>query len=211
MVIKKFIKYFVILFLLSFILLNWVDYGWLFNYRVVGDLASDVLPLAEEEIVEETVLPMIEEVETPKFENNTIRIPSINISAPILFYPDPTGNDILTKALDRGTVHFPSSVLPGEAGQTIILGHSAPEGWPKIKYDWVFSQVNLLQVGDEIFVYYNNQEYIYLVKDTIFLEKGEEVPAKDNLSSQNSLILLSCWPPGKDYKRIGIVSELLTN
>ena len=56
-----------------------------------------------------------------------------------------------------------------------------------------------------------NKKITYYVTDTIFLEKGEEIPEKDLTNSQNYLIIISCWPPGKDSKRIAIMSELTIN
>jgi len=99
--------------------------------------------------------------------------------------------------------------LPGSVGQTIILGHSAPSGWPKIKYDWVFTHLVDLEKGDEIFVYFNNRKYVYEVKEKLFFEKGEEVQESSLTNSENMLVLISCWPPGKDIRRIGVSAELV--
>jgi len=212
MKIIKFWKYFILLFLINFVLINWVDYGWFFNYRAMAGLASglfqDEKPM--QLMPEDEIVAVDEEVEIYQGKEKILEIPRIGISAPIVFFDGPTENDILGKALDGGVVHFPESVLPGKIGQTIILGHSAPPGWPKIKYDWVFSEVNTLEEGDEIFVYFGSQEYIYSVKNKVFLEKGEELPRESYSSSQNTLILISCWPPGKDYKRIAVIAEPLT-
>jgi LPXTG-site transpeptidase (sortase) family protein len=215
MKIRKLWKYFVLLFLINFVLINWVDYGWFFNYRAMAGLASGLfqeekprqLMPEDEVIVSEAVA---EEVEVYQGKEKILEIPRIGISAPIIFFDEPTDNGALSKALDEGTVHFPDSVLPGQAGPTIILGHSAPPGWPKIKYDWVFSEVSLLEEGDEIFIYFGAKEYIYHVKNKVFLDRGEDIPAETYLASGNTLILLSCWPPGKDYKRIAVIAEPLT-
>jgi LPXTG-site transpeptidase (sortase) family protein len=86
------------------------------------------------------------------------------------------------------------------------LGHSAPAGWPKIKYDWVFSRLNELSDGDEIFVYFENKKYTYQFSKKIFLEKGEELPSLLT-NSENILVLISCWPPGKDLRRIAVVAK----
>ena len=109
-------------------------------------------------------------------------------------------------ALNRGAVYFPNSVLPGDMGQTIILGHSAPPGWPKIKHDWIFTRLSELVEGDEIFVYFNHRKYTYHVSGKIFLDRGEELP-ESLTNSENMLILISCWPPGKDLRRIAVEAK----
>ena len=110
----------------------------------------------------------------------------------------------MQKALNIGVVLFPDSVLPGESGQTIILGHSAPVGWPKIKYDWIFSRLNELTEGDEIIVYFNNRKYAYVVSRKVFLERGEEISEDGLTNDENMVVLISCWPPGKDLRRIAV-------
>jgi sortase (surface protein transpeptidase) len=60
---------------------------------------------------------------------------------------------------------------------------------------------------DEIFVHFEHQKYTYYVTKKIFLRKGEEIP-QGLTNSENMLILLSCWPPGKDYKRIAVEATL---
>jgi len=106
-------------------------------------------------------------------------------------------------------VLFPGSALPGQKGQTIIEGHSAPPGWPKIKYDWVFSRLNELEKGDEVILNFNHKKLNYYVTQKIFLNSGEEIAPKDLTNSENMLILISCWPPGKDIKRIAVMAEPL--
>ena len=139
-------------------------------------------------------------------KNNFIEIPKLNIEAPIIFTEN-SDSENLEKMLDKGVTHFPLSVLPLEKGTTIFLGHSAPAGWPKIKHDWVFSDVAELEKGDEILIYFDNKKITYYVTNKIFLEKGEKIPEQGLTNFQNTLVLISCWPPGKDSKRIAIISE----
>lgn len=194
---KRFLKYFVFLFLIVFLVINWNNISWVFNYKAISRVISDFF---QKENSATTL-----EYST---REGSLEIPKIEISAPLVFVKNSNGEDVY-KSLDRGVVHFPSSVLPGEAGQTIILGHSAPPGWPKIKYDWVFSRINELAEGDEIFVYFDNKEFKYSVTKKIFLERGEEIPKDSLTNSKNVLILISCWPPGKDIRRIAVEAKLI--
>jgi LPXTG-site transpeptidase (sortase) family protein len=239
--IKIFWKPFVLSFLLAFLVINWIDVSWVFNYKVISGISSDFFqkdnleavsnePVSNEPVsnsFEEDKTELIKKEESNNSEvlskaneeqnkssqdsglpekKNILEIPKIGISAPLVFVENADEED-LYKALDSGVVYFPGSVLPGQTGQTIFLGHSAPAGWPKIKYDWVFSEINELTKGDEILIYFNYQKYSYSVTRKIFLDKGEEIPS-GLTNSNNMLVLISCWPPGKDLRRIAVEAEL---
>ncbi|MFH1036499.1 MAG: sortase [Patescibacteria group bacterium] len=192
---KKLIKYFVLIFFLSFLVINWSEISWIFNYRAVSRYASD---LSQKVSGEETASTTADAIE----KGDSIEIPAIGITAP--FIVDKKLNDVtIYGALDTGVVLYPTSVLPGQKGQTVILGHSAPANWPKIKYDWVFSKISELKAGDKITVNYDGKEFDYSVTRTIFLNKGDAIPQSDSNSS-NVLVLVSCWPPGTDSRRIAV-------
>lgn len=198
--IKRLYKAFIFIFLVSFLIINWNDISWIFNYRVISQSLSNFFQ--RESSVESEMSETIEFEYSEK--ENSLEIPKIEVIAPLVFVQD---IDKVYKTLDKGVVHYPDSVLPGEKGQTIILGHSAPPNWPDIKYDNVFTLLNELEKGDEIFIFFNHQKYNYSVERKIFLEKGEEIP--DALTnSDNMLILISCWPPGKNIRRIAVESVL---
>ena len=202
--IKRLYKAFIFIFLISFLIINWNDISWVFNYRVISESISNFF---QKDTPVESSTP--ETIKTIEFEysekENSLEIPKIEVSAPLVFVEDV---DKVHRTLDTGVVHYPDSVLPGEKGQTIILGHSAPPNWPDIKYDNVFTLLNELERGDEIFIFFNHQKYNYSVERKIFLEKGEEIPENGLTNSNNVLMLISCWPPGKNIKRIAVESVL---
>jgi len=221
---KNIFKAVVLVYLISFFVINWSDVSWLFNYREVTGLVQDFFnpyPSIDanamgryfapnqqlgSQIVQINSAPLA--VYTDK--QNTLEIPKINISVPIIFSAS-SDRDALTKDLDKGVVFYPGSVYPGQVGRMIILGHSAPLGWPKIKHDWVFTDLDKLIVGDKIMIDVNNQQYTYIVKQKTIIERGADVPSYDLASSTNVLTLISCWPPGKDYQRIAVTTELATS
>ncbi len=178
-----------LIFLISLLALNWSDIYWIFNPRVISFGIQSVV--GRNESINETYYQ----------EVDSINIPLINISAPIVESKGSSDRDF-AEALDRGVVHFPESAIPGEIGTAILLGHSAPAGWPKINYDWVFSEIEKLNEGDKIEIYFNKRKYIYKVKEKIFLEIGEDLPSY--ASDKSEIVLLSCWPPGRNIKRIGV-------
>lgn len=197
-IIKQFWKPFVFIFLLVFLLINWQDIALVFNYRVIyGRLKSLA---GDKKLAEVRPLPVVRERVSGK--EDSVVIPKIDVEAPIILV-DGQKTQPLEKYLTKGVLLFPDSVLPGQQGRTIILGHSAPANWPDVNYDRIFTELNELVQGDEIYVYFNKQEYVYRVKNKFFLDKGEELP--EHLTETESvLVLLSCWPPGKDQKRIAV-------
>ena len=218
MEIKKLWKYFLFIFLIAFVIFNWSDIFWVFNYQAVSGFLSELFKASEPEKKElvfdrasnDTVDIVDEnEDEDEKYQyfekDNSIEIPKISIDAPLIFVESGDQKEI-ERVLNLGTVHFPESALPGKKGQTIILGHSAPPGWPKIRYDWVFSDLNELIQEDEIYIYFNNYKFVYSVTNKYFLDRGEELP-QFLTNSKNVLVLISCWPPGKDYRRIAVVAQ----
>ena len=219
---KKILKVAVMIYLASFLIINWSDVSWVFNYKEVIGLVSDFFnpyPSIDATTIDAYFYPnhslstkVTEEIK-PAVTNytdkqNTLEIPKISISVPIIFSTS-TDKTAIAKDLDSGVVYYPNSVYPGQQGQIIILGHSAPLGWPKIKHDWVFSDLDKLQIGDSIMIDLNNKQYTYTVKQKTIIKRGAEVPADSAAIDSNVLTLISCWPPGKDYQRITVQAELV--
>jgi len=222
---KKILKAILILYVASFLIINWADVSWIFNYRAVSGLVSDFFnpyPSIDAVAIGEYFYPnhsvtqengdeiVINPQTSYTDKEKVLEIPKINISVPIIFSTN-ADNASLVKDLDAGVVYYPGSVYPGQIGQIVVLGHSAPPGWPKIKHDWVFTKLDDLSEGDSIFVYLNNKKYTYIVKQKSIIAKGADTPASRLSSENNVLTLISCWPPGKNYQRIAVEAVLLQN
>lgn len=211
------------IYLASFFIFNWNDVSWIFNYKEVYGLVSDFFnpyPSIDASSVDPYFYPNhsqaaasapAKDAKTNYTEKqNTLEIPKISISVPIIF-PASTNKAVLAKDLNSGVVYYPGSVYPGQTGQILILGHSAPPGWPKTKNDWVFTDLEKLSPGDSIMVDLNNKQYTYAVKQKTIIKRGANVPDDGSSLKNNVLTLISCWPPGKDYQRIAVQAELLTD
>ena len=200
---RKLWKFFIFLFLVSFIVVNWSDISWIFNYKVIYRGLSNFFEKNKKIAVE---TPNVKRSSDYFNKEDSIEIPKIGVKAPIIFEENNSEEDF-EKALKKGVLHYPQSALPGEEGTTIILGHSAPPNWPKIDYDWIFNDLNELNTGDEIYIYFNQSQYIYKVTEQFFLNPGQDIP-QSLTNSKYVLNLVSCWPPGKDQKRIAVGAEL---
>ena len=223
----------IFLFLLSFIINNWNDVSWVFNYKEVAGLThdffnpdqeDDVLLASANQIIATNYLVPIANASEKKAplivptqkeypssdKSNSLEIPSINLVTSLVI-GESTNLAILAKNLDQGAVYYPGSVSPGQNGQSIILGHSAPPNWPHIKHDWVFSEINSLNMGDQIILYYQNKQYSYRVIKKEIIDKGQDIEVNPLSANSNILTLVSCWPPGKNYQRITVQAQLIGN
>ena len=189
---------FIIIFFIAFFSLNWSSVSWLFNSRYLFSVLSRLFSVQRG-------------VQTRSFSSSSfytekediVFIPKIQVWAPLVFSPTDRLDD-MAKALKKGVLHYPHSVLPGEKGKVIILGHSAPPGWPKVNHYSVFSKLDELKKGDKTFVYFKNKEYRYSVTDKFFVKPGTKIESLRLTNSGNMLFLLSCWPPGKPLQRVVI-------
>jgi len=235
---KRILKLAVVIYLASFLIINWNDVSWIFNYTEVSGLVSDFFnpyPSIDASTMDQYFYPNhsqniisagastdaatqniasaqpIKNVETNYTDKqNTLEISKLSLSVPIVFATS-TNSNVIHGQLDSGVVYYPGSVYPGQTGQIVILGHSAPPGWPIIKHDWVFTNLDKLSAGDTIMIDLNNKQYKYVVKQTKIIKRGAELPTYDTPANSNVLTLISCWPPGKDYQRITVQAELITN
>jgi len=216
---KELIKAYIFIFILMFTIINWDNVSWMFNYREVSGLVHQFFsPYEDSELLVAASTVKIPPrqsviaVETQKTypysqKDNSIEIPALALVTPLVIGQNTNVAD-LEKDLDKGAVYYPGSVLPGENGQIVVLGHSAPPNWPHIKHDWVFSEINNLNAGDLIYMYFNNRQYSYKVTEKMIIKRGQEVGGNGLTGKNNILTLVSCWPPGKDYQRIAVYAEL---
>jgi sortase A len=207
---KNLIKPFIVIFVILLLIFNWSEISWIFNYRFISTLftSGDEI-VADKENNNQSDNNDDSEIKLENYspKEDSLEIAKIAIQAPLISVVD-TEIATIEEGLDRGVVHYPDSVLPGEPGDTIVLGHSAPENWPDINYDDVFSELNSLEKDDIIFLYFNHQKYVYSVVSKEILEKGEEIQPISLTNNENMLILVSCWPPGKNYQRIAVRSVI---
>lgn len=197
--VKKLWKFFVLFFLIFLIFINWDKIFLFFNYKVISHNVSLFFE-RQEQAAEKT----IEENAEKKF---ILEISKAGILAPIVFSKE--GENDPQKLLQKGVFFYPNSVLPGEKGIIIILGHSAPAGWPDINYDNVFNNLDKLKSGDTISLIFGSKKYAYQVYNSqIFFPKDEDKYLPKDNKKESILVLLTCWPPGKDYQRLAVFAKL---
>jgi LPXTG-site transpeptidase (sortase) family protein len=202
---KKVVLIFITTFILTAILLNigplyrWVNYSLRGNEK---DLPQAQTPLAQNN--SSNPATKNNGASETKNDNAILVIPSLNISAPIVFSKSKKEAD-LQKDLEKGVVLYPGSVNPEENGTMVIIGHSSSYPWYKGSYGSIFSLIEKLKAGDKITIIYNNKNYEYIVKNQIKVASQ----SVQLLQMQNSdLVLMSCWPVGTNSIRIAVSADL---
>ena len=200
---KKKLAYFALPFFLffvfSFLAINWSNISWIFDWKVINRISEEIfIPSEKEELGENA-----------SGEENYLIIPSLDVEAP-LRTPEIGDDALLIAELDLGVVHYPYSVKPGEQGKVVILGHSAPDGYPDIKFDRIFSRLGYLEKGDEARIYYNERLFVYIIDEvrTMSIEEYNQYllqPTQEYL-----LIISTCYPPGQNWQRWVARASLLT-
>jgi len=102
--------------------------------------------------------------------------------------------------LRKGPGHYPSTPLPGEAGNAAIAGHRTTYGAP-------FYRLNELASGDDVFVTTRAGKFHYVVASSSVV-KPSEVSVLDP-SPDNRLTLTTCNPRYSAATRLVVVSRLV--
>ena len=144
---------------------------------------------------------------TPVNTDFSIVIPKINANTKVVQNVDPYNSSVYQHALTQGVAHALGTATPDTFGNTFIFAHSAGNWYQANQYNAVFYLLNKLVKDDEIFIYYQNKKYTYLIKEIKFVAPTDVKLMNQDLSKQQ-LTLMTCWPPGTTLKRLVVVAEL---
>ena len=108
-----------------------------------------------------------------------------------------------SKAMLRGFWHFPTSAMPGELGNVVIIGHRF-QYLPPAKN--TFFYLDKVKVGDEINLISDNGDYTYIVIST-------KIVAPNDISVLQTtkdyrLTLITCTPLWTSNERLVITAKL---
>lgn len=143
-----------------------------------------------------------------KYRDFGMQIPSLYLNEPVLFNIDPHQKDIYNAALKKGIAHAAGTDLPPYDGLGYYFAHSSNPDL-RSQYNAVFYLLGKLEKGDDIYIWYQDTKYEYVVKeidvttpdDVSFLSRSYELP---------TIVLQTCWPPGTTQKRLLVFAERRT-
>jgi sortase A len=121
-----------------------------------------------------------------------IQIPSINVDAPIV-----QGDG--WEQLKKGVGQYVGSPDPGQDGNVVLSAHNDV-------YGELFRYLDRLVPGDQIIVYTQQRQYVYVVDRTVLVKPtAVEVMAS---SGSPTVTLISCYPYLVDTQRIVVFARL---
>lgn len=102
--------------------------------------------------------------------------------------------------LSDNLIQYPGTAVPGMIGNSVIFGHSIlPIFYDPENYLAIFSTLNKLKPGDDVFVDYDGISYHYQVEDK-FEVKPTAVQILEQDENNPYLSLVTCTPPGHPAK-----------
>ena len=131
-----------------------------------------------------------------------MQIPAIGVDKTVV-------EGVRVSDLRKGPGHYPTTPLPGQAGNASIAGHRTTYGAP-------FGEIDKLLPGDQIMVTTIQGEFIYEVVTQgeghghfIVAPNQVEVLDQDFSENPNRLTLTACHPKGSARQRIIVVAALM--
>lgn len=137
-----------------------------------------------------------------------LSIPKLGVDAQIIWSQV---FENMEEDLKYGIAHHPATPYPGESGTASIQGHSSGNPWDG-NFKTIFTRLNLLQAGDEIFVtvYGTGNEirkYRYMVRSAQVFSKTD--PKQFDAGTGYFLNLSTSWPVGTARQRYVVTTELV--
>ena len=141
---------------------------------------------------------------TPVDMDFGIIIDKIGANAHVIKNVNPYDENVYQKALVGGISHVDGSAIPGQKGHIFLFSHSSENLFKASKYNSVFYLLSKLEKGDEIRLYYENNTYVYLVQEKKIVPRSTVEFISDN-TTEESLTLMTTWPPGTSVMRVLIL------
>lgn len=170
------------------------------EYQLVED------PQKIEEAKKETALFNRQILLVPKSFDFSLVIPKIGVNSEVFPEIDSTNENDYLPVLKQGVAHAQGSSLPNGPGTVFIFAHSTDSFYNIARYNATFFLLRKLENDDDIYVFYNNKKYSYLVVDKKIV-KPEEVDSEVKKLEGNFLVLQTCYPPGTTLKRLLVIAE----
>lgn len=136
-------------------------------------------------------------------------IPAINKTAPVDFTLDTLHEPVVQTRLKKGVVHYPipgANAMPGQVGNTVILGHSSNDVFDDGEYKFVFLHLERLKKGDKFYIDYQSKRYTYLVSETKVINP-DQISELVIDNGKPMATLITCTPIGTSQQRLLVIGE----
>lgn len=158
------------------------------------------------EIRHQQVIPALAEI--PVNDEFFLEIPKINLTSTIIPNVDSANESVYLEKLKEGVAHAKDSYFPGDNGPVVLFSHSTDTLARIVQYNAKFYALKDLEIGDEITIRFKRKIYTYRVTEKRIINPDELETIRQTSAK---LILTTCWPPGTDWQRIVVFSDLSNN
>ena len=139
-----------------------------------------------------------------------IIIPKINVQIPVIYSVTSNSESVIENNLENGVVHYPSTLMPGQIGNSAFFGHSSNNILNPGRYKFAFVLLHTLVNGDTFYLTYNGTVYAYKVISHNIVPPNDvsvlgSVPGYDATAT-----LITCDPPGTSINRLVVVGEQIS-
>ncbi|MEK7143136.1 MAG: sortase [Patescibacteria group bacterium] len=132
-------------------------------------------------------------------------IPTISVNAPIVWN---VSEDQIDDNLLKGVVHSLGTALPGQDGNIFITGHSSYYPWVQSDYKFVFTLLDRIKINDDILIEYKDIVFQYRVEN-IKVINPKDLSVMDYKAGKN-LTLMTCVPVGTNLNRLIIQASQIS-
>lgn len=137
-------------------------------------------------------------------------IPKINVEIPVDYSQTTTDESAIENALDTGVVHYPTTVMPGQAGNAAFFGHSSNNIFNPGKYKFAFVLLHKLVEGDTFYLTYNGKNYAYQVISRQVVDPSDVGVLGPVTGETATATLITCDPPGTSLHRLVVVGRQIS-
>ena len=119
---------------------------------------------------------------------------------------DASNKLVYEQALRRGVAHALGTAFPGQAGVTYLFAHSTDTIFNVPRYNAVFYLLGDMKPGDPIVIFFKGRRYDYQVRETKITE-ATDVSYFTLKTTEQILVLQTCYPPGTTWKRLLVIAK----
>lgn len=165
----------------------------------------DAIIISDKSFLDENVISNEKEQVSGEY---SLSISKLDLNAPIILNVDGNNKETYMRALEGGVAHLKNSASPGEAGNTVIFGHSSYFLDKPGNYKQIFTNLNNLESKDTIEIKSKTSTFRYMVS-TKSVVKPQEVSVVSQDLNKKELTLITCWPINSTEKRLVIKADLV--
>jgi sortase A len=136
-------------------------------------------------------------------------IPKINIDVPVVYDTKPDQISQLD-AMTRGVAWFGipgANSRPGQAGNTVLSGHSSNDLFDPGDYKFIFARLDQLVAGDTFHLNYQGARYTYSVTKKEVVKPTDVQKLIYDTEGKPVVTLITCVPVGTAQSRLLVTAE----